>query len=118
AEQRPLCTTGFEPAEFAARRAAVYDAIGADAIAVLQGAPSPEGFVRFRQTNEFYYLSGIETPHAYLILDGPERRTTLYLPNRNERREYNEGKVLSAEDADLVKELAGVDAVYLTDVLV
>ncbi len=117
-ETRPLFTTDFEPAEFAARRAAVYDAIGPDAIAVLQGAPSPEGFVRFRQTNEFYYLSGIETPHAYLILDGPERRTTLYLPNRNERREYNEGKVLSAEDADLVKELAGVDAVYSTDVLV
>ncbi len=117
-ETRPLFTTDFEPAEFAARRAAVYDAIGPNAIAVLQGAPSPEGFVRFRQTNEFYYLSGIAAPHAYLILDGGERKTTVYLPNRKERREFNEGKVLSAEDAELVKELAGVDAVYPTDLLI
>lgn len=111
-ETRPLFTTDFSPSEFAARRAGVFDAMGSTGIAVLQGAPSPEGYVRFRQTNEFYYLSGIESPHAYLVLDGASRRTALYLPPRDERREYGEGKILSAEDAPLVLELSGVDEVY------
>ena len=57
-------TTDFAPAEFAARRAEVYKAIGENGLAVLQGAPSPAGYTRFRQSNEFYYLCGIEIPHA------------------------------------------------------
>ncbi len=110
-------TKDFTPEEFAKRRSAVYDAIGANALAVLQGAPSPVGYVRFRQSNEFYYLSGIEAPHAYLLLDGAQRRASLYLPHRNEGRERSEGKVLSAEDAELVQKLSGIDAVYATEML-
>lgn len=117
-ETRPLFTTHFPPEEFRERRERIYDAIGESAFAILQGAPSPIGFVRFRQTNEFYYLSGIESPHAYLVLDGAQRKATVYLPNRNERREYGEGKVLSAEDAELVKELSGIDEVRSTDELI
>src|SRR5678815_4112111 len=102
----------FPPEEFAARRAKVFDAIGASAIAVVQGAPSPAGYTRFRQSNEFYYLSGIEIPHAYLLLDGGSKRALLYLPHRNAGRERGEGRVLSAEDADEVKKLSGVDDVF------
>ena len=51
-----LFTKDFTPEEFAKRRNAVYDAIGANAFAVVQGAPSPAGYTRFRQSNEFYYL--------------------------------------------------------------
>ncbi|HEV2801264.1 MAG TPA: Xaa-Pro peptidase family protein [Pyrinomonadaceae bacterium] len=108
----PFFTTDFPPEEFAARRAKVYDEIGTGKIALVQGAPSPSGFVRFRQSNEFYYLCGIESPHAYLLLDGTARRATLYVPHRNEGREQVEGKVLSAEDAELIKRLSGIDAVY------
>ena len=110
-------TTDFPPEEFAARRAKVYDAIGDNGIAIVQGAPSPAGYTRFRQSNEFYYLCGIEIPHAYLLLDGATRRASLYLPHRNEGRERGEGKVLSAEDGDLVRKLSGLDAVYGTDLL-
>lgn len=117
ADQRPLFTEHFLPEEFAERREAILDEIGESAIAILQGAASPMGFIRFRQSNDFYYLTGIETPHAYVILDGAERRTILYLPNRNERREYGEGKMLSAEDAELAVELSGVDEVHSTDIL-
>lgn len=113
----PLFTTDFPPEEFAVRRNAVYDAIGRDAVAVIQGAPSPVGYVRFRQSNEFYYLCGIESPHAYLLLDGATRRATLYLPHRNDARERSEGKVLSYEDAELIRKLSGVDAVSSTDLL-
>ncbi len=113
----PFFTTDFPPEEFAARRARVYEEIGSGKVALVQGAPSPAGFVRFRQSNEFYYLCGIESPHAYLLLDSTQRRATLYVPHRNEARESVEGKVLSAEDADLIKQLSGIDAVYGSELL-
>jgi Xaa-Pro aminopeptidase len=116
AQDVPMFTTDFPPEEFAARRAKVYAAIG-DALAVLQGAPSPAGYTRFRQSNDFYYLSGIEAPHAYLLLDGRRRRASVYLPHRNERREAGEGKLLSAEDAAYVKQLSGLDGVFASDLL-
>ena len=112
----PFFTTDFQPREFAERRSKIYDAIG-EGFALVQGAPSPAGYTRFRQTNEFYYLCGIESPHAYLLLNGAQRTAALYLPHRNEGRERGEGKVLSAEDAELIKRLSGVDAVYGLDLL-
>ena len=117
AQDVPLFTSDFPPEEFAERRSKVYAAIGDGAVAVLQGAPSPEGYTRFRQTNELYYLSGIEVPHAYLVLDGLQKRASIYLPHRHEGRESSEGKVLSAEDADLIKKLSGIDAVYPIEML-
>lgn len=116
-EDIPLFTADFPPEEFAGRRAKVYDAVGEGGLALVQGAPSPAGYVRFRQTNEFYYLCGVEAPHAYLLLDGSQRTAALYLPHRNEARERSEGKLLSAEDVELVKRLSGVEAVYGTELL-
>jgi len=117
AQDVPLFTSDFTPQEFAARRAKMYDAIGEGGLALVQGAAAPAGYTRFRQTNEFYYLCGVEVPHAYLLLNGAQRRAALYLPHRNAGRERSEGKLLSAEDADEVKRLTGVDAVYGTDLL-
>jgi Xaa-Pro aminopeptidase len=103
--------TDFPPEEFRARWAKVFDRIGPEAVAVLQGMPQTDGFIYPRQYNNFYYLSGIETPGAYLRLDGRTRRVTLYLPPRDERLERAEGRVLSADDAELVRRLTGVDEV-------
>lgn len=111
----PFFTQDFPPEEFAQRRAAIYDEIGPGAIALIQGEPSPEGFVRFRQSNEFYYLCGIESPHAYLLLDGESRTAALYLRHRNDHQERIEGKTISAEEAELVKQLSGIEAVYSID---
>jgi Xaa-Pro aminopeptidase len=113
---RPDASTGyyqtdFPPEEFRARWSTILDRIGPEAVAVAQGAPLTSGFQVPRQSNTFYYLCGIETPGAYLLLDGRSRRVTLYLPPRNERLERSEGKVLSADDADLVRRLTGVDDV-------
>jgi len=110
-EERPLFTTHFSPGEFAERRNQVYSEIGSNAFAIIQGAPMPMGFQIFRQNNEFYYLSGIVSPHAYMILDGESQKATVYLQDRIERREYGEGKVLSYQDAELVMELSGIDDV-------
>src|SRR5919112_1335388 len=117
AQDIPFFTTDFPPQEFAARRSKMYDAIGEGGLALVQGAAAPAGYTRFRQTNEFYYLCGVEVPHAYLLLNGSQRTAALYLPHRNEGRERGEGKMLSAEDAELVKQLSGVEAVYGTDLL-
>ena len=112
AQDVPLFTSDFPAEELVARRDRVSEAIGPQAVALIQGAPSPSAYLRFRQTNEFYYLSGLEVPHAYLLLDGSSRRSFLYLPHRNPNRERGEGKSLSAEDAEEVKKLTGVSGVF------
>ncbi|MEN2282270.1 Xaa-Pro peptidase family protein [Algoriphagus sp. SE2] len=103
--------TDFSKEEFANRRAKIFDAIGNQSIAVIQGSGGIPGVSVFRQSNSFYYLTGVESPHAFLLLNGKNRRSTLYLPHRDEGMENNQGKVLSAEDADLVKDLTGIDNV-------
>lgn len=103
--------TDFPPEEWKARWQKIYERIGENAVAVVQGMPQTDGFQFPRQLNTFYYLCGIETAGAYLRLDGRGRTATLYLPPRNERLERAEGKVLSADDAELVRRLTGVDEV-------
>ncbi|MFZ1807079.1 MAG: Xaa-Pro peptidase family protein [Cyclobacteriaceae bacterium] len=103
--------TDFSKKELGERRTRIMNGIGDDAIALIQGASGRPGFSVFRQSNTFYYLTGLETDHAYLLLNGKNKQTTLYLPHRDEGREKGQGKVLSAEDADLVIELTGADQV-------
>ena len=117
AQSRPPFQDDFPAEELAQRRARVMDAIGAEAIAIVQGAPGVDGFKVFRQSNEFYYLTGLETPHAYLVLDGRSRRTTLYLTPRNHALERSTGPMWSAEDAAEVMRLTGVDAVAPVELL-
>ena len=107
----PPFQSDFPPDEFVSRRALVFDHIGDTAVALIQGAAAPRGISLFRQSNSFYYLCGLEVPHAYLLLDGRDRSTTLFLPHRNPDRERHEGRAWSVEDAESVKELTGVDAV-------
>ena len=111
AQQKHYYQTDFPIAEFDARRAQIFDAIGENAIALIQSAPTVAGFKVFRQSNTFYYLSGLEEGHAYLLLNGKNRTTTLYLPHREAGRERSQGKILSADDADLVQKLTGVNRV-------
>ena len=105
----------FPPEEFKARWKGVFEQIGDEAVAVVQGFSLSNGFIMPRQTNTFYYLSGIETPHAYILLDGRDKKVTLYMPPRNERLERSEGRILNADDEILIKKLVGVDAVFSTD---
>ncbi|SFB15840.1 M24 family metallopeptidase [Algoriphagus aquimarinus] len=111
AQEKNYYQTDFSKEEFATRRAKIFDAIGNQSIAVIQGAGGTPGVSVFRQSNSFYYLTGIESPHAYLLINGKSKKSTLYLQHRDEGMERNQGKVLSAEDAELVKELTGIDEV-------
>src|SRR6185295_9239458 len=73
--------TYFSPDDFARRRAKLMEQIG-DGIAILQGAELPEAFVKFRQDNNFYYLTGVEMPGAVLILDGKNKSAMLFVPDK------------------------------------
>ena len=108
---RSLFQSDFPPEEFRERRAKIFEAIGASAHAVLQGAAPERGFEIFRQSNDFYYCCGIEVPQAYLLLSGSDRSTTLYLPHRPEGHS-SEGESLAAEDAEMICEAAGLDGVF------
>ena len=112
AGQGPLFTDAFPPEEFAARRAKVLDALG-DGVAVIEGAAEYPGFLRFRQSSQFYYLTGIEVPRALLMLDGRTRQATVFLAPRNPRLERSEGPVLVPGD-DAAK-LTGVSSVLARD---
>ncbi|HNH22331.1 MAG TPA: aminopeptidase P N-terminal domain-containing protein, partial [Ferruginibacter sp.] len=70
----------FSADDFAARRKRLMEKIG-DGIAILQGAELPEGYVKFRQDNNFYYLSGVEIPGAMMILDGKQKMSMLLVPD-------------------------------------
>jgi Xaa-Pro aminopeptidase len=111
AQAPPPYQSDFPPEEFQTRWNTVFDRIGDHAIAIVQGTSQTPGFLMPRQSNEFYHLCGIETPHSYLVLDGSSRKATLFLPPRNRQLESAEGKVLSADDAALVQRLTGVAAV-------
>lgn len=104
--------TDFQPTEFAVRRKHVLDAIGSEAVALVQGAEKESAHDLFRQTNDFYYLCGVEAPHAYLLLDGRSNSCSLFLPHQSQRRKDSEGEMLSAENTDAVCKLTAVDAAY------
>lgn len=71
-------TRFFPPEEFAARRAKVMEHIG-DAVAVMQGTTERAGEEPLRQANQFFYLTGVVEPRAFLIIDGRTKRTALFL---------------------------------------
>ena len=110
-QEKHYYQTDFSIVDFQERRSQIFEVIGNNSIALIQGAASIAGFKVFRQTNTFYYLCGLEAEHAYLLLNGKTKTSTIYLPNRDKEREHNQGKILSAEDIDLVKKLTGVERV-------
>ncbi len=110
-------TTNFTLQEFASRRARVYDAIGPNAVAVMQGLPSVHASAIFRQSNEFFYVSGVVVPQALLLMDGATRRSTLYVPKQDVRRAAVEGALLSSGDPALASRITGIEEVKPPDAL-
>jgi len=106
--QKPLFTDAFPPSEFAARRAAVMQAMG-DAVAVVSGATEQPNYEKFRQNKQFFYLTGVEVPRALLLIDGRSKRSTLFLPARNPGMERSEGPLLVPGDEAV--RLTGIEAV-------
>ena len=95
--QPPLFTDAFPKEEFAARRARVMQQIG-DGVAVPQGATETSSYEKFRQSNQFFYLTGVEVPRAILLIDGRAKTSALYIAPRNANAEQCEGTVLIPGD--------------------
>ena len=86
-------------------------------VVLVRGLPKPRDYRRFTQDKVFWYLSGIESPNASLVIDVATARTTLFLPARNKMEESWEGELWDASD-DWVLELSGVDEVKKSSQLV
>jgi Xaa-Pro aminopeptidase len=110
-------TASFTVKEFADRRARVYETIGPEAVAVMQGLPSVHSSAIFRQSNEFFYVSGVVVPQAMLLMDGTTKRSILYLPKQNVSRAAVEGDLLSSDDPAATARITGVDEVKPPDQL-
>jgi Xaa-Pro aminopeptidase len=100
----------------AKRRAAFFDrmaASGTPAVAVL---PAAAVFMRnndveheYRQDSDFFYLTGFDEPESVLVLDGVERKTTLFVRSRDREREVWDGHRWGVEGA---KERFGADQAF------
>jgi Xaa-Pro aminopeptidase len=108
ADGPPLFSTSLPKEEFAARRAKLLQKIG-DGVVVMQGAAETSSYEKFRQSNQFYYLTGVETPRAILVIDGRTRSTTLFLNPTDERMERSEGPLLGPGAA--AEALTGIERV-------
>jgi len=97
----------FDRAEYAARRARFMDKIP-DGVAVFLGAAAPATDRAFRQGHDFGYLTGVEVPNAYLVIDGLRRQSVLFF-TIGEKEAEGEGLPL-----ELVREpstVTGIDRV-------
>jgi Xaa-Pro aminopeptidase len=110
AQGPPLFATELPKEEFAARRAKVLQKIG-DGVAVLQGATESSSYEKFRQSNQFYYLTGVAVPRAILVIDGRVKSSTLFLLPTSEAMERSEGPLLAAGPA--AEALTGIERVRL-----
>jgi Xaa-Pro aminopeptidase len=115
-----MCTHLAE--SFARRRAAFFDGMARatpSSVAVLPAAPV---FTRnndvdheYRQDSDFFYLTGFDEPESVLVMDGQDRKTTLFVRPRDRDREVWDGpragvdgakKLHGADEALVVAELA------------
>jgi Xaa-Pro aminopeptidase len=111
-------------AAHAARRQALLDRVE-NAVVVIPAAGQRDLEAEviqdndFRQDDYFFYLTGIETPGAWLLLaatEAGERQVTLFLPERNPRMEqWTGGKLAAGGDAARLTGIADVRALVAND---
>ena len=78
-----LVAQDIDKAEFAARRAKLLAKIP-DGIAVVLGGTEHNLPIRFRQSPDFYYLTGLEEPGAVLVLNGVSKTASVFAVQRPE----------------------------------
>jgi Xaa-Pro aminopeptidase len=78
-----LASQDFAQAEFAARRAKLLEKIP-DGIAVILGGVEHPYPLRFRQSPDFYYLTGLEEPGTVLLLNGVTKNAVVFAVKRPE----------------------------------
>jgi Xaa-Pro aminopeptidase len=105
----------FAPEVYQARRAKLMKAMGGG-IAVLyaRGEEDPDGY---RQSSDFYYLTGWNEPGAVLVLSPQERvaKERLFLKSRDPDDERWTGA--RPDIGDSLRRITGIDRIYRTTAL-
>lgn len=100
--------TSFDKAEFAARRAKVFEKIG-DSVAIVFANEEHPHAVKYREAPDFFYLTGIEEPGALLLLDGKEKRAIIAATKKPDWKVRSEGPGLrDLKDAQITYGLSAV----------
>lgn len=90
---------GYPPSEFAARRDKLAQAVEKGLI-VMFGATDATPGVRFRQDNDFFYLTGNESENGVLVIDAATKASHLFLPKLTPVQiRYEGGNWLEEKDA-------------------
>jgi len=87
----PAQRTGFPAEEFTARRTALAKTLSQGTV-LLGGRTLPLAGIRFRQDNDFYYLTGNEDVNAVLVMDVPAGASVLFLPTQTPGEIRSDGK--------------------------
>lgn len=87
----------FDKAEFAARRARVFEQM-ADGVGVVFADERHVHAVKFRQSPDFFYLTGVEEPGALLLLVGPAKQAIIFAHKRSEQDVSVEGPGILDEE--------------------
>lgn len=68
-------------------------------VVLIRGMGPTRGYTRFHQDKAFWYLTGIESPDAALLMDLDNQREILFVPQRNAGLEAWDGEMWDASDA-------------------
>jgi Xaa-Pro aminopeptidase len=105
---------GYDAGEFAARRARLVERLDGGTV-LLFGATTPGAGVRFRQDNDFFYLTGNESLNGVLALDADTGRSVLFLPAQTDVEVRYEGANWLREPDGAARH--GFDAIQPLDTL-
>ena len=90
---------GYPPAEFAARREKLAQAVQKGLIVMFGATESAPG-LRFRQDNDFFYLTGNDGLNGVLVIDAATKASHLFLPKLTAVQiRYEGGNWLDEQDA-------------------
>jgi Xaa-Pro aminopeptidase len=81
----------YPPEEFSARRQALCGSLGNQGHVLMFGKTVVPAGIRFRQDNDFFYLTGNEDLNAILFLDASSCDATLFIPAQTEREASRDG---------------------------
>src|ERR1051325_4218330 len=102
---------GYPPAEFAARRERLAQAVEKGLI-VMFGATDATPGLRFRQDNDFFYLTGNEAANAVLVIDAATKASHLFLPKLTPVQiRYEGGNWLDEPDAAKAHALTSIQPI-------
>jgi Xaa-Pro aminopeptidase len=106
---------GLGAAFHAGRRAALLAKLE-EGVVLVRGLPPPREYVPYRQDKTFWYLTGIESPDAALVLDVRSKKQILFLPKANRNFEMWNGERWDTGDP-WVKDVTGFEDVRPADEL-